>query len=123
MPSPPKLTGRDLAERVAAARKFAGLSQAALARAVGVSRSAISQWELGRTGKLTSAHLLKVEEVTKVSARWIAEGAGPTHRGPLDYLQPQQAELLKAAESLSQYEVDSVIQLINALRRAKREED
>lgn len=45
--------------RIAAARRAAGLSQQALARTVGVSRSAVAQWETGRAGQL-GGHLARL---------------------------------------------------------------
>lgn len=59
--------------RIAEARHAAGLSQAALAAAVGVSRSAVAQWETGRAGQLR-ANLARIGAALGVSASWLLEG-------------------------------------------------
>lgn len=41
-----------IGQRIAALRKEMGLTQLGLAEAVGVSRSAVAQWETGRAGQL-----------------------------------------------------------------------
>jgi transcriptional regulator with XRE-family HTH domain len=54
-----------IAERIRAARGRAGLTQAALAQKVGVTRSAVAQWETGRAGQV-GAHLAQIAAVLGV---------------------------------------------------------
>lgn len=62
--------------RIRLARRHGGLSQAALAAAVGVQRSAVSHWE-GNPGKSPSAaHLREIALVTGVQFEWLATGRG-----------------------------------------------
>ena len=62
--------------RIRLARRNAGLSQAALAAAVGVQRSAVSHWE-GTQGKHPSVdHLRELALVTGVQFEWLATGRG-----------------------------------------------
>ncbi len=64
------------AQRIRLARRHAGLSQSALAQAVGVQRSAVSHWE-ATLGKSPSAgHLRELALVTQVQFEWLATGRG-----------------------------------------------
>ena len=66
-----------LGGRIRAARRAAGLTQAGLADAVGVSRSAVAQWETDRSGQV-GANLTRVAAALRVSAQHLLTGAdGP----------------------------------------------
>lgn len=54
-----------IAARIRAARERAGLTQAALAQKVGVTRSAVAQWETGRAGQV-GTHLAQIAAVLGV---------------------------------------------------------
>jgi transcriptional regulator with XRE-family HTH domain len=62
--------------RIRMARRHVRLSQEALAKAVGVRRSAVSHWEapLGKVPTVTN--LCKIAEVTAVQFEWLATGRG-----------------------------------------------
>lgn len=60
-------------ERIATARRRAGMTQGDLARAVGVSRSAIAQWETDRAGQLR-LHLARLAATLKVSVGYLMAG-------------------------------------------------
>jgi transcriptional regulator with XRE-family HTH domain len=47
------MDGADLGERIRRARVSRGMTQAELAALVGVTRSAVAQWETGRAGQVT----------------------------------------------------------------------
>ena len=64
-------------ERLELARKAAGLSQSALARAIGVTPSAISQIEAGGTKKPSSENLLPIADALDVNTQWLISGNGP----------------------------------------------
>ena len=70
-----------LAMRIKQARDEAGLSQAALGKACGVSRNAVSQWESGET-RPASARLLKIAAVTGMDAEWLLAGRGNMGKTP-----------------------------------------
>ena len=63
-------------QRIRLARRHAGLSQAALAEAVGVQRSAVSHWEAVQGKSPSMANLRRVATVTGVQFEWIATGRG-----------------------------------------------
>lgn len=65
-----KLLGRSIAN----ARRHKGLTQDALAKAIGVSRQAVTQWEAGDTDPSTE-NLLHVSEILNVSVEVLTGGA------------------------------------------------
>lgn len=63
----------NLGSRLQIARKRARMSQSDLAKALGVNRVTISQWETGR--KSPSAYaVISVAVATRVNAEWLATG-------------------------------------------------
>jgi len=52
----------EIGNRIRAARERLGLTQAALAQQVGVTRSAVAQWETGRAGQV-GGHLAQIAAV------------------------------------------------------------
>ncbi len=60
--------------RIRSARKDRGLTQDALAAAVGVSRSAVAQWETERAGQITG-NLSRIASVLGVNVEWLVHGA------------------------------------------------
>ena len=66
----------ELSERIKAARKHAGLSQATLAQRVGVTRGAVTNWEISARANPSITHLVDVAAVTEVSFEWLASGNG-----------------------------------------------
>jgi transcriptional regulator with XRE-family HTH domain len=59
--------------RIAQARKALGLTQGELAAQVGVSRSAVAQWETGRAGQVT-ANLSRIAAVLQVGVEHLLHG-------------------------------------------------
>lgn len=64
------------AQRIRLARRHGGLSQAELARAVGVQRSAVSHWEAANAKSPNAAHLRDIAIATVTSFEWLATGRG-----------------------------------------------
>lgn len=64
------------AQRIRLARRHGGLSQAALARAVGVQRSAVSHWEGSNAKSPSTSHLCEIATATAVNFEWLATGRG-----------------------------------------------
>ncbi len=66
-----------VAARIREARRALGLTQDELARRVGVSRSAVAQWETDRTGQVR-ANLARVAAVLGVSIGYLITGESET---------------------------------------------
>jgi transcriptional regulator with XRE-family HTH domain len=61
--------------RIRAAREAQGLTQAGLASAVGVSRSAVAQWETGRSGQV-GTNLAAIARALEVGVEHLLLGGG-----------------------------------------------
>jgi transcriptional regulator with XRE-family HTH domain len=90
--------------RIQTARVAAGLTQDQLAQRIGVTKSAISQWESGRISALNAENLVKLSDALEVSARWIwlwKEKDG-THipMGRPVHLEPDQSDLIETFKLL-----------------------
>jgi transcriptional regulator with XRE-family HTH domain len=59
--------------RIRDVRRERGWTQDQLANAVGVSRSAVAQWETGRAGQVTT-NLTRIAEVLEVGVQYIMYG-------------------------------------------------
>ena len=62
--------------RIRMARRHQRLSQEALAKAVGVQRSAVSHWEAPLGTVPTVNNLCKIAQITGVQFEWLATGRG-----------------------------------------------
>lgn len=76
---------REIGARIRAAREDQDWTQDQLAAAVGVSRSAVAQWETGRAGQIT-ANLTRVAQALGVGVEHLMYGrdklaAGQPHTG------------------------------------------
>lgn len=66
-----------MSARIRHARRLIGLSQSALAKALGVGPSAVAQWELPTGTSPTLGHLTEIAKVAGISFEWLATGRGP----------------------------------------------
>jgi transcriptional regulator with XRE-family HTH domain len=66
-------TPQDIGSRIRAARRDRSLTQDELADRVGVSRSAVAQWETGRTGQVTG-NLSRIAGVLEVGVEYLMYG-------------------------------------------------
>jgi transcriptional regulator with XRE-family HTH domain len=64
--------------RIRFERQALGLTQEQLARRVGVTREAVSQWETGAEW-LRPEHLLRTAKHLNVTAEWLVFGTQPKH--------------------------------------------
>ena len=71
---------RDIGTRIRIARESQGWTQDQLADAVGVSRSAVAQWETGRAGQVTT-NLTRVASVLGVGVEYLMYGRDPRAAG------------------------------------------
>lgn len=63
-----------LGERIRQCREARGYSQEQLGKLLGVTKGAISQWELGGTKNVKLATFLKLIEVLQTSANYLVNG-------------------------------------------------
>jgi transcriptional regulator with XRE-family HTH domain len=66
-------TPQDIGTRIRAVRRERGLTQDDLAEQVGVSRSAVAQWETGRTGQVTG-NLSRIAAALGVAVEYLMVG-------------------------------------------------
>src|ERR1700745_2212752 len=64
---------QDIGARIRSVREEQGWTQDQLAEAVGVSRSAVAQWETGRAGQVT-ANLSRIAEALAVNVEYLMFG-------------------------------------------------
>jgi transcriptional regulator with XRE-family HTH domain len=82
----------DIGERIAAARRAREWTQGDLAAQVGVSRSAVAQWETGRAGQVT-ANLSRIAEVLEVGIEYLMHGA--EQRAPREAINAEETAMLR----------------------------
>ena len=71
------MSEQTFAERVKTSRKALGLTQAEAARAMGISRPALAQWETGSTKSVSSVNLHVAARVLQKDPEWLATGRTP----------------------------------------------
>ena len=86
------INNRDMAQRLRDQRRERGLTQAELADRVGVSRSAVAQWETGRTGQLGS-NLTRIAAVLETGVEYLM--FGNDKRAPAQTLLGDELALLR----------------------------
>jgi transcriptional regulator with XRE-family HTH domain len=83
------------AQRIRLARRHGGLSQAELARTVGVQRSAVSHWEAANAKSPNAVHLREIAVATGTCFEWLATG-----RGAMPLSREQLLDSIPAADAL-----------------------
>ncbi len=83
---------QDIGTRIRSVRLERGLTQDQLANSVGVSRSAVAQWETGRTGQLTG-NLSRIARALEVSVEYLMYGEDK--RGSAEVRQGDELALLR----------------------------
>src|ERR1700722_2261336 len=71
---------QDIGARIRASREDQGCTQDQLAAAVGVSRSAVAQWETGRAGQVTT-NLTRVAAALGIGVEYLMYGRDPRAAG------------------------------------------
>lgn len=85
-------TPLDIGKRIREARRDRGVTQDELADQVGVSRSAVAQWETGRAGQITG-NLSRIAEALEVNVEYLMYG--DDKRAPGDVRQGDELALLR----------------------------
>jgi transcriptional regulator with XRE-family HTH domain len=83
---------QDIGGRIRTARLDRGLTQDQLASEVGVSRSAVAQWETSRTGQVTQ-NLSRIAQALEVSVEYLMYGEDK--RVPTEARQGDELALLR----------------------------
>lgn len=99
-------------DRIRLARRHAGLSQAKLAEAIGVQRSAVSHWESPQGKNPSVDHLRTVATVTGVAFEWLATG-----RGKMQLSEDAVLDSVSAADAIL-VEDSLELRLVTAFREA-----
>jgi transcriptional regulator with XRE-family HTH domain len=63
-------------DRIRFARRRTGLTQAGLAKALGVQRSAVSNWESARGSRPSATNMIALAWAAAVSVEWLTTGRG-----------------------------------------------
>ena len=100
-----------LAARIRRARRIAGISQQALADALGVTRSAVSNWESDSGVRPATDRLAVLARALHVGFEWIATGRGEMRVGA-------DAGDASVAERGAMIDCPHELQLLQAYRRA-----
>jgi transcriptional regulator with XRE-family HTH domain len=82
----------EIGVRIAAARRARGWTQGELAMQVGVSRSAVAQWETGRAGQVTT-NLARIAAALDVGVEHLMSGADA--RSPAQAVNAEETAMLR----------------------------
>jgi len=102
-----------MASRLKKARQMAGLSQAQVAKILGLHRPSVSEMEAGRR-KVSVNELTKLAEVYSIDIEWLS-GSTPEVKGDDERVRFAARQLAK----LKSNDLDKVINLLHALRPQK----
>lgn len=110
----------EVGARIRAARERGGLTQARLAGLVGVTRSAVAQWETGRAGQV-GRHLEKIAEVLGVGVEFLLLGSVgalvTAESGSEDGLQGPELALLRLYRECGPEDQATLLRIARALCR------
>lgn len=119
-----------LYERIREARSLTGLTQEALAAELGISRSAVAQWEMAEGTAPSVEHLIALAQRSGLNFEYLATGRGERHFGPPTLiaetepsyhpLTEQQRQLLSGFERLSARQRSGLLDLIGEARPTVR---
>jgi transcriptional regulator with XRE-family HTH domain len=99
-------------DRIRLARRHAGLSQAKLAEAIGVQRSAVSHWESPQGKNPSVDHMRAVAMIAGITFEWLATG-----RGKMQLSEDAMLDSVSAADAIL-VEDRAELRLIQAFRLA-----
>lgn len=109
----------EIGHRIAQARAESGLSQTQLAKAVGVTRGLVGQWE-SHVKKPGRENLGKIAEVTYVSVAWLLSGEGSPNSGVF-VSDPDAIKMLRAFNRMSSRQRKNAIELFSVSADVGRE--
>lgn len=110
-------TPEAIGTRIAEIRRQRGITQEGLAEAVGVSRSAVAQWETGRAGQVTG-NLTRVAEVLGVHVA-VLLGARQATGGAGTKLKTDEASLIKLYRACATADRQAILRTARRLAKAR----
>ena len=103
-------------DRIRLARRHACLSQAELAKQVGVQRSAVAQWERANGVRPTMENLIKIAVVGCMQLEWLATGRGKMAMPDGNFSADQLTDLQLSEFALNDHE-QRILRAFRALDR------
>lgn len=108
-----------LGNRLRHAREHAKLTQAQLADRVGVTSSAISQWETGAVSRISAANLRRTAAVLRVSLDWLLSGEDghevSEESADYQFIEPADGELMALWHQLTSTQRAALLDQVRAL--------
>lgn len=104
-----------IGSRIKQARQSLGLSQAELADALGITRSACSQWEADVGTGPRRVRLERLAELLEVSYEWLATGRDEVRDDTPRYLSADQEELLQRFRALKPRQREALLVFLRTM--------
>jgi HTH-type transcriptional regulator, cell division transcriptional repressor len=110
----------EMGDRISRRRDELGLTQAAIARKLGVVRQTVSLWENGHVRDIGGRHLRELARVLQVEPDWILYGDRPriAEAPAPGYAQD---DLIERVRQLTDDERERLVQWLDDLEREQRE--
>jgi len=105
---------REAGERIRTARRERGWTQDDLAQNVGVSRSAVAQWETGRSGQVRG-NMARIAQVLQVDVEYLLYGT--QLREPLKAASADELALLRLYRACLPNDQQALLQTAHRLAR------
>ena len=104
-----------IGERITALRKEQNISQGQLAKALDVSRQAVSKWENDQTSPDT-LKLIQLADVLNTEVEYLATGNKPVYEKPITVQMVQKVDQVKVVEKVVEKPVIRRVERIKYLR-------
>ena len=114
-----------LSERIEKVLSVTGMGKLELANALGVSSGNITHWINGTAKSVKPEHLFRMEDLSGLSARWIALGEGPMWVKDslgLNHINPKAFALIESLSLLDDSLLGHMLETVELISRAERKE-
>lgn len=112
------MSNDEIGGRIRSARKERGLTQDGLAAAVGVTRSAVAQWETARAGQVTD-NLSRIASALGINVEWLIHG--DDKRVPLNVSTGDEAAMLRLYRECAPEDRQFVLRTLAKLAKTARQ--
>lgn len=106
-----------IAARIKASLTASGLKKSELARRVGVTPGAVTQWLTGETKSLKGTTLVNIANALNVSSQWLETGAGGISKP--EHLDLDEQALLSVARELTPANLSALMSIAITLRSSQ----